>query len=221
MMIEVLTNGSRLSSPAILGLLTSRPPHNVTVSVNGATEASYDRLTRRRGSYMSFMRGLNAAREAGIPLGLSIVVTAGNAGEVGAMHAMAKRLAIPYKDYLNMSPTIHGGAGPLSSQPLPHLTMPKPFTGCDAGHTSFHVDPHGRASICKIGREPSIALADEGTEGLHRLGGIADQLLGRQGGCAGCALSGACGTCMPLAARYRQARAPLNHYCQHGKEVAR
>jgi radical SAM protein with 4Fe4S-binding SPASM domain len=215
MMIEVLTNGSRLSSPAILGLFTSRPPHRVTLSVYGATEASYDALTQRRGSYRSFMKGLSAAREAGIPLDLSIVITTDNAHEVDAMHAMAGRLGIEYRDYRNMSPTIYGGAESLPSQSLPHLTAPKPFTGCDAGHTSFHVDPHGRASICKVGREPSIALADEGTEGLHRLGGIADQLLRRQGGCTGCTLSPACGTCMPLAAKYRQAQAPLNRYCQH------
>jgi MoaA/NifB/PqqE/SkfB family radical SAM enzyme len=215
MMIEVLTNGSRLSSPAILELLTSRPPHRVTLSIYGATEASYDGLTQRRGAYKSFTQGLNAAHEAGIPLDLSVVITKDNAHEVEAMHAMAEGLGIKYRDYTNMSPTIYGGAGSLPSQSLQHLAIPEPFTGCDAGHTSFHVDPHGRASICKIGREPSIALADEGIEGLHRLGGIADQLLRRQGGCAGCTLSAQCGTCMPLAAKYRQANAPLNRYCQH------
>jgi uncharacterized Fe-S cluster-containing radical SAM superfamily protein len=218
MMIEVLTNGSRLANPAVLGLLTARPAHRVTLSVYGATEESYDGLTQRRGSFRSFMKGLLAAREAGIALDLSVVVTAGNAHEINAMHAIGDRLGIRYRDYKNMSPTIHGGAGPLAAQSLPHLTAPAPFTGCDAGHTSFHVDPHGRASICKIGREPSIPLPDEGIEGLHRLGGIANALLRRQGGCAGCSLSAACGTCMPLAARYRQARAPLNRYCQHGKE---
>ena len=124
---------------------------------------------------------------------------------------------IKYRDYRKMSPTIYGGAETLASQSLPHLTVSKPFTGCDAGHTSFHVDPHGRASICKVGREPNIALADEGIEGLHRLGVIADQLLRRQGGCTGCTLSAQCGTCMPLADKYRQAKAPLNRYCQHGE----
>jgi uncharacterized Fe-S cluster-containing radical SAM superfamily protein len=215
MMIEVLTNGSRLSNPAILGLLTSRPPHRVTLSVYGATEESYDGLTQRRGAYKSFTRGLKAAHEAGIPLDLSIVITKDNSHEVDAMHAIADRLGIKYRDYRNMSPTIYGGAESLSSQSPEHLVMPKAFTGCDAGHTSFHVDPHGRASICKVGREPNIALADEGITGLHRLGGIADGLLRRQGGCTGCTLSGQCGTCMPLAARYRQAKAPLDRYCQH------
>lgn len=215
MMMEVLTNGSRLWNPSILDLLTSRPPHRVTLSVYGATEESYDGLTQRRGAFKAFMKGLKAAHEAGISLDLSIVVTKDNAHEVDAMHAMAEGLGIEYRDYHNMSPTIYGGAESLSSQSMPHLTRPKPFTGCDAGHTSFHVDPHGLASICKIGREPNIRLTAEGIEGLHRLGGIADGLLHRQGGCAGCALSGTCGTCMPLAAKYREAKAPLDRYCQH------
>jgi uncharacterized Fe-S cluster-containing radical SAM superfamily protein len=217
MMIEVMTNGSRLSNPAILDLLTSRPPHRVTLSVYGATEASYDGLTQRRGAYKSFMRGLRAACEAGISLDLSIVVTKDNCHEIAAMHAIADGFGIKYRDYTKMSPTIYGGAETLASQSLPHLTVSKPFTGCDAGHTSFHVDPHGRASICKVGREPNIALADEGIDGLHRLGVIADQLLARQGGCAGCTLSAQCGTCMPLAAKYREAKAPLNRYCEHGE----
>jgi hypothetical protein len=153
-----------------------------------------------------------------LPLELNVVVTTDNAHEVEAMHAIGESLGIGHRDYRNMSPTIHGGAEPLAAQSLPHLTMPKPFTGCDAGHTSFHVDPHGSASICKIGREPSIPLAQEGAEGLFRLGGIADGLLHRQGGCAGCGLSASCGTCMPLAARYRQAHAPLERYCQHGRK---
>jgi uncharacterized Fe-S cluster-containing radical SAM superfamily protein len=215
MMMEILTNGSRLSSPAILELLTSRPPHRVTVSVYGATEASYDGLTQRRGSYKSFMRGLNAAHEAGIRLDLSVVVTTDNCHEVDAMHAIADNLGIEYRDYTNMSPTIYGGPESLASQSLPHLTFPEPFTGCNAGHTSFHVDPYGRASICKVGREPNIPLLDEGLGGLHRLGGIADSLLRRQGGCAGCTLSGTCSTCMPLAAMYRKAKAPLDRFCQH------
>lgn len=215
MMIEVLTNGSRLHNPAILDLLTSRPPHRVTLSVYGATEESYDGLTQRRGSYRAFMKGLNAAHEAGVSLDLSIVVTRDNAHEIDSMHAIAESRGIKYRDYTNMSPTIYGGAESLPSQSPRHLTKPRPFTGCDAGHTSFHVDPHGRASICKIGREPSIALTGDGIEGLHRLGGIADQLLRRQGGCSGCTLSAMCGTCMPLAAKYREASAPLERYCQH------
>jgi hypothetical protein len=77
------------------------------------------------------------------------------------------------------------------------------------------VDPHGKASICKIGRDPNIDLLAEGVEGLRRLGGIADGLLARQGGCSGCSVQGSCGTCMPLVQLYRKAKSPMERYCQH------
>lgn len=48
MMITVLSNGSRLHNPRILDMLTTRRPYRITLSVYGASEGSYDALTRRR-----------------------------------------------------------------------------------------------------------------------------------------------------------------------------
>lgn len=218
MMVEILTNGSRLHNHRLLDLLTTCRPHRITLSIYGATEESYDGLTQRPGAWKSFIKGLNAAYEAGLPLDLSVIVTRDNAHEIDAMHALAEDYGLRWRDYMNMSPTIYGGAESLSSQGPELQRRREPFTGCDAGHTSFHVDPHGRASICKIGRDPSISLVAEGVEGLGRLGGIADRLLERQGGRSGCALSGSCGTCMPLVTLYRRSNAPLAYYCQHTEE---
>lgn len=36
------------------------------------------------------------------------------------------------------------------------------FAGCPAGHTSFHVDPHGMATMCKLGLDNPISLITEG-----------------------------------------------------------
>ncbi|WP_326950230.1 radical SAM protein [Amycolatopsis sp. NBC_01307] len=215
MMIEVLTNGSRLHNPIMLDLLAKRPPQKLTLSVYGATEETYDGLTQRRGSYKAFSQGLAAVHEAGLPLELSIIVTSDNAHEVDAMHALAEKYGLPSTDFANISPTIYGGSDVLRSQYPQHLTKRSVFTGCDAGNTFFHVDPHGNASTCKVARDPKISLVKEGVEGLRRLGGIADGLLLRQGGCTGCQLSGTCGTCMPLASLFRKAKAPLANYCQH------
>ncbi len=215
MMLSILSNGSRLSNPKILDLLTSRRLYRITLSVYGASAESYDGLTRRKGAFRMFEKGLYAGHEAGLPLALSMIVTKRNAHEVDEMRAIAERLELPFAEYVNMVPTIYGGAESLPSQSVEHLRKRKVFTGCNAGHTFFHVDPHGNASICKVGRDPRISLMDEGVEGLRRLGGIADGLLLRQGGCTGCTLSGTCGTCMPLVQLYRKAKAPLATYCQH------
>jgi len=221
MMISVSTNGSRLSSPRILTLLSQRRPYRVTMSVYGATAPVYEAVTGRRGSFGAFSRGLAAAREAGLNLQLNVIVVKDNAHEVDAMTAIAERLGVPHTVYTNISPTIYGGPESLRSQSAPHLRQRKVFTGCNAGRTFFHADPHGRVSICKVGRDEQISLVDEGAPGLARLGAIADSLLLRTGGCAGCQLSGACTVCRPLAKRYQQARAPLHTYCQHGQQGRR
>ncbi|SET43828.1 radical SAM protein [Nonomuraea wenchangensis] len=215
MMISILSNGSKLHDARILSMLTEHRPHDITISVYGATEASYDGLTRRPGSYRKFIKGVKAGREAGLPLKFSLIITKHNADEQARMEGMAEDFGIPYVTFVNMSPTIYGGPETLPSQSLEHLRSRKPFTGCNAGHTFFHVDPHGMASICKIGREPNIDLVAEGPAGMARLGEIADSLLLRQGGCTGCTLQGSCGTCMPLVQLYRKAKSPLANYCQH------
>jgi len=217
MLLHISSNASRLHNPAILELLTSRKPYRITVSVYGATEASYDGLVRRRGAFKLFERGMAAALEASVPMRLNLVLTKTNAHEEAAMIAMAEEWGLQYLVYSNLSPTIYGGGEVLPAQSVEHLRARKPFAGCNAGHTFFHVDPHGKASICKVGRDPSVDLLDEGVEGLHRLGDIADSLMLRTGGCSGCQLSGSCTVCRPLAKLYQEAKAPLNAYCQHGR----
>lgn len=188
------TGGEPLIDPRVLDLLTTMRPYRVTLSLYGATEDSYDGMTRRRGSFRRFMRGLAAAHEAGLSMRINCV----------EMRALAGRFGIASFEYLNISPTIHGSGEVLPSQAHEVMRPKKPCTGCNAGITHFHSDPHGRASICKVGREHQVDLMAEGVGGLRRLA------------VAGCALQKSCGTCMPLANLYRQAAAPLETYCQHG-----
>ena len=82
MMIQISSNGSRLDRPKTLDLLTTRRPYRLTLSLYGATEASYDGMTRRQGSFRRFMRGLAAAHEAGLAMRINIVVSNRNAHEV-------------------------------------------------------------------------------------------------------------------------------------------
>ncbi|GAA2465475.1 radical SAM protein [Winogradskya humida] len=216
MLQTISTNGSRLWRADILDLLVTRPVYRLTISVYGATADGYDKVTRRPGSFQKFTKGLAAAVEAKLPMNLNLVVTQSNAHELDGMKALADRYGLPYHVYSNISPTIYGGAEVLRSQDPSYLRRRTPFTGCNAGHTFFHADPYGKASICKVGRDPNVPLLEEEVEGLRRLGGIADRLLGRQGGCTGCTLQGTCGTCMPLVQLYRKANADLRTYCQHG-----
>lgn len=148
---------------------------------------------------------------AELPVDLSLIITSHNAHEADLMRAWAERLGLPSRGYTYMSPTIYGGTEPLATQSITHV-KPRPRF---IGRTFLHVDPHGAASICKVARDQQINLLAEGTTGLGRLGGIADALMLRTGGCAGCQLAEQCSVCRPLAKLYQQVKAPLNRYCQH------
>ena len=215
MMLSISTNASTLWKRGNIELLTTLPPYRLTVSVYGASEASFDGLTRRRGSFRNFLRGMEAGLAAGLPMRLNLIITESCAHEEQQMIDMATGWGLPYHVFSNMSPTIYGGAESLPAQSAEHLRTRKAFGGCHAGHTFFHSDPHGLVSICKVGRDQQINLVDEGVAGLSRLGAIADSLMLRTGGCSGCALSGSCMVCRPLAKLYQEAKAPLAMYCQH------
>jgi MoaA/NifB/PqqE/SkfB family radical SAM enzyme len=217
MMIQISSNGSRLDQARTLDLLTARRPYRLTLSLYGGTEESYDAMTRRRGSFRRFMRGLAAAHEAGLPMRINIVVSNRNAHEIPQMKAIADQFDIDSFEFTNISPTIHGGGEVLPSQSWEMLRTRRPYTGCNAGITHFHADPHGKASICKVGRDPQVDLITEGADGLRKLAAAAGTLLTRHGGCTGCTLQKTCGTCMPLADLYRQANAPPQAFCQHGR----
>jgi len=60
----------------------------------------------------------------------------------------------------------------LLAQSAEHLRTRQAFTGCNAGHTFFHANPHGKASICKIGRDDQGDLMAEGLDGLREITGI-------------------------------------------------
>ncbi len=218
MMLTVSTNGSRLWRPDLLELFTTLPPYRLVVSLYGATEAAYDGLTQRRGSYKAFRKGIAAATEAGLPLRLNIVVTDVSAAETLEMVALAEGWGLPHNLYTNMTPTIYGGGESLLAQSAEHLRTRKAFTGCNAGHTFFHADPHGLVSICKVGRDDQIDLMRGGLPALARLGRIADNLMLRTGGCSGCQLAGTCQVCRPLAKQFQEAKAPLAYYCQHASK---
>ncbi|WP_055627297.1 radical SAM protein [Streptomyces hirsutus] len=220
MMITVSTNGSLLWRENLLRLFRECTPYRVTVSMYGAAKASYDELTQRAGAWDQFVQGMNAARHARLPLRMSIVVTEDNGHEEQAMVDLCKSWGVEYEVFTNMTPTIYGGGEVLTAQSKEHLRVRKQFTGCNAGHTFFHMAPHGLVSICKIGRDDQISLVHEGIEGLARLGAIADRLMLRTGGCSGCSLAGSCRVCRPLAKHYQEAKAPLAAYCQHGDKKA-
>ncbi|BBH65294.1 hypothetical protein ACTI_19790 [Actinoplanes sp. OR16] len=218
MMLEVLTNGSRLARPEILDVFRASRPHKITVSMYGASPETAYALTRANSAFKSTYTGLVAAADAKLPVEVTIIITKHNIDALEEMRALVRDLGLAFKEFGSISPTYTGNGSTLDSQTPGYLDKSAIFRGCPAGHTSFHVDPHGNATMCKVGRENPINIITEGPQGLLRLPAIADAQMLRTGGCSGCTLSSTCRVCRPMAKVYQAAKAPLSHYCQHGNK---
>ncbi|NEE50226.1 radical SAM protein, partial [Streptomyces sp. SID8455] len=103
MMLTISTNGSLLWRPDLLKLFHDSPPYRLVVSMYGASEESFDTLTQRRGAWKAFRRGIDAARGAGLPLRINVVVTEDNASEADEMASLADAWNVENHAYTNMT----------------------------------------------------------------------------------------------------------------------
>jgi len=63
----------------------------IAISLDGATAEVHDAFRRMPGAFAGAMRGIEAAREAGLPFQINTSVTAMNVDELPAVHELAKR----------------------------------------------------------------------------------------------------------------------------------
>jgi MoaA/NifB/PqqE/SkfB family radical SAM enzyme len=88
---SLVTNGTRLPQLALLLRETGASCTGVTFSLDGADEATHDRL-RGTGSFRQVMRGISVCAVGAIPFTINFVVTAGNRHEVSGAVDLATRL---------------------------------------------------------------------------------------------------------------------------------
>ncbi len=84
LLLSLFTNAC-LVTPKIVHLLREHPPRDIEVSVYGAGEDVYERVTRQPGSYAAFRRGLDLLLEAGLKVDLKTVLFRSNVQDVEAI----------------------------------------------------------------------------------------------------------------------------------------
>ena len=81
MLVSVFTNATLIKKSHI-DLFKKWPPRNIEVTVYGVTEKTYERITRKPGSFKAFMRGLNLLLDSGIPVDLKAMAIRSNIEEL-------------------------------------------------------------------------------------------------------------------------------------------
>ena len=163
-----------LITDAIVKLFQDYPPFNVDISVYGATAATYEAVTRIKGSFPNFLRGIDRLSQGGIPFSLKTVLMTLNKHELDAMRQAAAKLGVKFRVDSAIFPCLPTqDHEPLDLRLDPEeaveLELSDPdqlrqwvdyadqragqgteehLYTCGAGVTNFYVDPMGYASPC-------------------------------------------------------------------------
>jgi MoaA/NifB/PqqE/SkfB family radical SAM enzyme len=115
LVVSLFTNGS-LITPEIADLLVDYTPRVVDITLYGATQMTYERVTRTTGSFARVQRGVQLLLERGVPLSLKTVLLTINQHEFKAIQAFAEQLGVKFRYDRLLWPRLDGGQSPLEYQ---------------------------------------------------------------------------------------------------------
>jgi radical SAM protein with 4Fe4S-binding SPASM domain len=103
LLVSVFTNATLVNEKHI-ALFKKYPPRDIEVTVYGATQESYERITRLPGSFDMFMRGLDMLFSAGVKVRLKAMALRGNLEEMELISDFCRQRT---KDYFRFDPVLH------------------------------------------------------------------------------------------------------------------
>jgi len=103
LLVSVFTNATLINEEHVK-LFKKYPPRDIEVSVYGVTKATYEKVTRKPGSYKAFMHGLNLLLENGIKVRLKAMAIRSNFHELPLIAQFCRERT---RDYFRFDPLLH------------------------------------------------------------------------------------------------------------------
>jgi radical SAM protein with 4Fe4S-binding SPASM domain len=242
MLITLFTNGC-LVTPEMADFLAEYPPFSVEITLYGASEAVYERVTGIPGAYEKCLRGIRLLRERRLPLRLKTVGLSLNRHEVADMQRLADELGVAFKVDPHIHPRIDCSHQPCETRMSPEevvaLDLADPELAeawreeflpenlgvpdsdrlylCGAGVANFVVDPYGELEMCLISRHSGHNLREKGfREGFYDYFPMLRALKReRPTRCRSCDLVSACRTCPGTSVlEHGDRETPVDYLCE-------
>lgn len=109
----ILSNGSTITYEKCQ-LFQKHMPRMIDISLYGATEETYEKVTGKTGMFQQVMDGLTLLKENHIPFQLKTVLLSINKHEIEDMREIAKRLSVPFKFFTYIRPYNNGNREPVN-----------------------------------------------------------------------------------------------------------
>jgi len=242
LIVSLFTNGT-LITPRIADYLAEWPPFRVEITLYGATQETYERVTGIPGSYARCMRGIELLLERGLPLRLKTILMTLNQHELHDMQAFADSLGVDFRYDPMINAGLDGEGKPKSLRVPPEdivqldledrrraeelqslIQRTKGYKihgdnlyACGAGQRSFHIDPYGQLCLCMMVRYASYDLRN----GPFQVGWreffpqVLSQTIDGNYACQQCELRPLCGQCPGWSfIEHGETQKPVDYLCR-------
>jgi len=244
MLVSLFSNATMLT-PKLVDLFDDWSLHSLEVSLYGATEKTYERVTGQPGSFDRCIQGIKLAIAKGLKINLKTVLLTINKHELEKMKALTEKLGMKFRYDSTLWPRLDGTMENIQYQ-IPdneilaldledperlegwlktaesskgqYLRAGKVFT-CGAGYRSYHIDARGRINPCMMVRKPSYNVLSMGFgSAWEKIGEI--RRLNRQSNtkCETCSVGALCTQCPGWSlAVYGDYETPVPAVCEIGQ----
>jgi len=171
--VTLLTNAT-LITPERADRIQALHPHRVEISIYGATQETYERVTRIPGSFQHFLTGVQLLRERTVPLIIKMPVMTLNQHEVPQAKVLVEGWGIKFVYCTEIFPRVDGSLEPLQYRLAPREVVHideaigesrrwraeggeekgercqagEGLFTCLCGKSSLTVTPYGRMNLC-------------------------------------------------------------------------
>jgi radical SAM protein with 4Fe4S-binding SPASM domain len=222
----IFTNGT-LINEQIADHLAEWRPFEIEISLYGATQTTYERVTGIPGSYARCRRGIDLLLERELPLYLKSVLITLNQQELEQMKLLSENLGAKFRFDPVINAGIDGDLYPTrfrltpeqiveieSQDPGRSAQWPEEFEEvrgtsvetnrmfiCGAGRSAFHIDAFGKLCLCLSARQPGYDLRSGSfKDGWQQfLPGLRSMEYSSSYECLGCELRALCAQCPAMA----------------------
>jgi heme b synthase len=177
----VMAVNGTLLTPAVADRLKDAGIQRVSISIDGATAESHDRLRAVEGAYAGALAGIAALKEAGLPFQINTTVTRANRAELPAIHALALKLSAAAHHVFVLVPT---GRGELIRE---ELVSPSEYEEtlkwllARQRDGKLFIKPTCAPQYYRLWRQEATARGEKITPATHGLEAMTKGCLGGQG----------------------------------------
>jgi radical SAM protein with 4Fe4S-binding SPASM domain len=218
--VSLLTNATMIT-PDAADRIQALHPKAVEISMYGATQETYERVTRIPGSFPLFLRGVGLLRERKIPLVIKMPVMTLNQHEIRQAKVMVEGWGVKFVYCCEIFPRVDGSLEPLQyriapqdvtcldrafgqlgwraeggGQPEGVCRRREGLFTCTCGKSSVAITPYGEMNLCVSFPVPKYDLRTgsvaDGWQSLTRLIDEANANPGEAYECPNCELDGVC-----------------------------